>query len=172
MPADVRNQSGIWTAPSIWLWLGSWYPTCRVHCKQMCQSSQSGLQNFEPAPQSKGNGYLARAYLGCTVKYISRILSRSLVMLACWATISFTCDIIVPNKDAAKRNKKLQNNCTKAIELGQTTFGGLNSCTQNPLSVGRRWYVACHIAPVRTLHGYDAIKSKQWSKVAFADYMR
>ena len=47
--------------------------------------------------------------LGCTDRYISRILSRSFFFVVICATISFTCAIIVPKRDAAQRNRKIQN---------------------------------------------------------------
>ena len=49
--------------------------------------------------------------LGWTARYISRMESSSFVILAFCATISFTCDIMVPNSDAAKRKRKLQKIC-------------------------------------------------------------
>ncbi len=53
------------------------------------------------------------SFLGCTARYISSMVSSSLVILACCATISFTCDIIVPKSEAAKRKRKLQKSCSK-----------------------------------------------------------
>jgi hypothetical protein len=41
------------------------------------------------------------------------MVSSSLVMLACCATISLTCDMIVPKSEAAKRKRKLQKICAK-----------------------------------------------------------
>ncbi len=56
---------------------------------------------------SQGN--LEGTDLGWTARYISRMESSSLVMLACCATMSFTCEIMVPNSEAAKRKRTLQN---------------------------------------------------------------
>jgi hypothetical protein len=58
---------------------------------------------------SRQPGNLEGTDLGWTARYISRMESSSFVMLACCATMSFTCEIMVPNSEAANRKRTLQN---------------------------------------------------------------
>jgi hypothetical protein len=55
--------------------------------------------------------YQTIAHLGLSTRYASRISSSPWFIIVLWSTISLICEIIVPNKDTAKKKRKMQKTC-------------------------------------------------------------